>query len=84
MRDVYGRAQEIAEEHPAYSALACFGIGLGVGAALTLLLKPDKKEAEAWYADYLPDQDFAQVSKHVRETVSRMLPDAVARYLKRR
>jgi hypothetical protein len=86
VREAYGRAQEMVAEHPAYSALACFGIGVGVGAAITLLLAPEKeKKEQAWYADYLPDEDFThELSKHVRETVSRMLPDAVARYLKRR
>lgn len=86
MRETYSRAQEIVVEHPAYSALACFGIGLGVGAALTVLLAPhDEKKKDAWYSDYLPNEGFTQdLSKHVREAVGRLLPDAIACYLKRR
>lgn len=84
MRQVYGRAQEMIGEHPGYSALACFGIGLCVGTALTLLLKSGDKE-KSWYEDYLPDEDVrSNVARQVRETVAHLVPDAVTRYLKRR
>lgn len=84
MREAYGRAQDALQEHPGYSALACFGVGLAVGAAITLLLAP-AKESKSWYEDYLPDEGFAsELGEQVRETVKRMLPDAVARYFKRR
>lgn len=84
VRQAYGRAQEVVGEHPAYSVLACFGIGVGVGAVLTLLLSPEKKQT-AWYEDYLPDGKLRhEVAQQVRETVGRLVPDAVARYLKRR
>jgi hypothetical protein len=84
MRQAYGRAQEMIGEHPGYSTLACFGIGLCVGTTLTLLLSSGEKE-KAWYEDYLPDEDFrSDMSRQVRDTVARLVPDAVARYLKRR
>jgi hypothetical protein len=83
MREAYGRAQDMLEEHPGYSALACFGVGLAVGAAITLLLAPEKP-SKSWYKDYLPDEGFAaDLADQVRDTVKRMLPDAVARYFKR-
>lgn len=83
------RASELVEEHPGYSALACFGVGLAVGAAVTMLLLPDApkkaKHEKAWYEDYLPDEDFIEdLSEQVRETVRGMLPEAVARYFKHR
>lgn len=84
MREAYGRAQEMIGEHPGYSALACFGIGLCVGTTLTLLLSSGEKE-KAWYEEYLPDEDFrSDMTRQVRATVARLVPDAVARYLKRR
>ena len=84
VREAYGRAQEVVGDHPGYSALACFGIGVGVGTVLTLLLMPEKKH-KAWYKDYVPDKHFADdLTDQVRATVGRMVPDAVARYLKRK
>jgi hypothetical protein len=84
MRQAYGRAQEVIGEHPGYSALACFGIGLCVGTTLTLLLASGKKE-KAWYEGYLPDEGHrSDLARNVREMAARVVPDAVARYLKRR
>lgn len=84
VRQVYGRAQEMIGEHPGYSALACFGIGLCVGTTLTLLLTSGEKK-RAWYEDYLPDQDFrSDLTRQVRDTVARLVPDAVSRHLTRR
>ena len=84
VREAYGRAQELVGEHPGYSALTCFGIGVGVGATLALLLMPEKKP-QKWYQQYLPDEGFTDdLADQVRDTVGRMLPDALARYLKRR
>ena len=83
-QEAYTRAHDLVEEHPGYSALVCFGIGLGVGAALTLLLRSEKPETK-WYEDYLPDEGFARdVADQVRTTVRRILPDAIARYFKDR
>lgn len=83
IQQAYGRAQEMIGENPGYSALACFGVGLCVGAGVTLLLGSPKKE-HAWYEDYLPtDFSRGEVGRQVRDAVSRMLPDAVARYMKR-
>ncbi|HQU46267.1 MAG TPA: hypothetical protein PK867_25865 [Pirellulales bacterium] len=77
VRAAYDGAHEIVGENPAYSALACFGLGVGVGAVLTILLRSAKKEPKSWYEGYLPDQDFVRdLSQQVRETVGR--------YLKRR
>ena len=84
MRQAYGRAQEMIGDHPGYSALTCFGIGLCVGATVTLLLSSGEKK-KAWYEDYLPDEDSrSDMARQVRDTVARLLPDAVAKYLKRR
>lgn len=84
MRQVYGRAQEMIGDHPGYSALACFGVGLCVGTTLTLLLTSGEKE-KAWYEDYLPDEDARNdMARQMRKTVARLVPDAVAQYLKRR
>lgn len=83
-----GRASELAKEHPGYSALACFGMGVAVGAAVAMLLTgaaEKAKQPKAWYEDYLPDEDFVDdLSAQVRETVRKMLPDAVARYFSKR
>lgn len=79
-----GRAGELVDQHPGYSVLACFGMGVAVGAVVTLLLTPAKRD-KAWYEDYLPDEDFVEdLSEQVRQTVRKMLPDAVARYFKQR
>ena len=84
MREAYGRAHEVMEEHPGYSALACFGVGMAVGAAIALMLTPAKSE-KPWYQDYLPDEgSAAELADQVRKTVNRILPDAVARYFKSR
>jgi hypothetical protein len=84
IRQAYGQAQEIIGANPGYSALACFGIGLCVGAGVTLLLASPKKE-KAWYEDYLPaHMGHGEIVRQVRDTVAHMLPDAIARYAKRR
>jgi alpha/beta superfamily hydrolase len=84
MREAYGRAHEVIEEHPGYSALACFGVGVAVGAAITLLLASARAE-KSWYEDYLPDEGSAkELAQQVRKSVSRMLPDAIARYFQHR
>lgn len=85
MHEAYGRVQETVGEHPGYSALVCFGVGVGVGAALTLLLAPHKEEKQRWYHDYLPDENFTrEMSDQVRDTVARVLPEAIGKYVKRR
>lgn len=85
---VYGQAREMVRENPAYSALATFGIGAAVGMALALMLMPSregKEEQHRWYEGYLPDGMSAEcISKQVRDTVSRMLPDAISRYVRGR
>lgn len=89
---VYGQARELVRENPAYSALATFGMGAAVGLALGLMLMPARrqkeqrrKEAHRWYEGYLPEGMSAEcIAKQVRETVSRVLPDAVSRYMGRR
>ncbi len=86
LRAGYGRARAMVGDHPGYSALACFGIGLGVGAVVTLLLVPEKKHKPSYrsYKSYLPDGRHAEALAHqVRDTVCQVLPDALARYLKR-
>lgn len=78
MRAAYERANEVVGENPAYSALACFGIGMGVGIVLTMLLTSAKEEEEqSWYESYLPDREFVRdLADQVRNTVTS--------YLKRR
>ena len=78
MRTAYERANEVVGENPAYSALACFGIGMGVGIVLTMLLTSAKEEEEqSWYESYLPDREFVRdLADQVRDTVTS--------YLKRR
>ena len=84
IRQAYGRAQDVIGENPGYSALACFGIGLCVGAGVTLLLASSKRE-KAWYEDYIPARiGHGEIARQVRDTVASMLPDAVTRYMKRR
>ncbi|HWB09320.1 MAG TPA: hypothetical protein VG826_08855 [Pirellulales bacterium] len=84
MRQAYGRAQDVIEANPGYSALACFGIGLCVGAGITLLMASPKRE-KAWYEHYLPaDLSHGDVGRQVRDTVARMLPEAIARHMTRR
>jgi hypothetical protein len=84
IRQAYGRAQELVEANPGSSALACFGVGLCVGAGVTLLLASTKKE-KAWYEDYLPAHvGHGELTRQVRDTVACMLPDAISRYVKRR
>lgn len=78
MRAAYERAHEMVGENPAYSALACFGMGVGVGVMLTMLLTSSKQaEEKSWYEGYLPDRDFVRdLADQVRDTVTS--------YLKRR
>lgn len=84
----YGQARELVRENPAYSAVATFGIGAAVGLALGLMLMPSREREEKkhrWYKDYLPEGMSAEcIAKQVRETVSRLLPDALSRYTHRR
>jgi hypothetical protein len=84
VRQAYGRAQEVVEANPGYSALACFGVGLCVGAGVTLLMGTAKRE-KAWYEDYLPARvGHGEVARQVRDAVACMLPDAISRFMKRR
>lgn len=84
IRQSYGRAQEIIGANPGYSALACFGLGLCVGAGVTLLVASPKRE-RAWYEHYLPAEfGHSEVARQVRDTVARMLPDAISRHMTRR
>jgi hypothetical protein len=83
VRQAYGRAQEMVGENPGYSALACFSVGLFVGAGITLLASSPKKE-KLWYEHYLPaDIGHGEVAKHVRDAVARLLPDAISRHMTR-
>lgn len=85
---IYGQARDVVRENPAYSALATFGIGAAVGLTLGLLLMPShqrEEEKPRWYEGYLPEGMSAEcIAKQVRETVSRLLPDAISRYMHRR
>jgi hypothetical protein len=85
-QNLYGQARELVRENPAYSALATFGIGAAVGVALGLMLAPARQPEEkesSWYDNYLPEGVSAEcLAKQVRETVSRILPDAINRYLR--
>lgn len=87
MRRAYGQAEDIVREHPGYTALATFGVGLAAGVAMALLVAPrrGKPEHKAWYENYLPHSfSTERMSQQVCEAVSQMMPDAVAHYFKKK
>lgn len=75
MRAAYERAHHIVGENPAYSALACFGIGVGVGLVLTMLLSSaEEEQKKSWYESYMPDREFVRdLADQVRDTVTKYL-----------
>jgi len=76
--DVYHQATDIVKQNPATSALITFGLGLGVGLAITALLAtPQRRRSPSWLEAHLPDN----FSKQVADAVSRVLPEALSRRL---
>jgi hypothetical protein len=70
------QATDMVKDNPATSALLTFGLGLGVGLAVTALLAaPQRRRAPSWLEAHLPDN----FSKQVADAVSRVLPEALAR-----
>ena len=70
------QATDMVKDNPATSALLTFGLGLGVGLALTALLStPGRRRAPSWLEAHLPDN----FSKQVADALSRVLPDALSR-----
>lgn len=88
MRRAYVQAEDIVREHPGYTALATFGVGLAAGVAAALLLAPrrrGKAEEKSWYQNYLPESfSTERISHQVCEAVSQLLPGAVAHYFKKK
>lgn len=87
MRRAYGQAESLVREHPGYSALATFGVGMAAGIAAAMLLVPRRRKAEekSWYRDYLPESfSTERISQQVCDAVSQLLPDAVAHYFKKK
>jgi hypothetical protein len=84
IQQAYGRAQEVVVANPGYSALAFFGVGLCVGAGVTLLVASPKKQ-KTWYEGHLPAEfGHGEIARQVRDTVARILPDAISRHMRRR
>ncbi|MGH7192113.1 MAG: hypothetical protein ACREJM_01110 [Candidatus Saccharimonadales bacterium] len=88
MRRAYGQAEDLVREHPGYTALATFGVGLAAGVAAALLIvphRPGKAEQRSWYQNYLPETfSTERISQQVCDAVSQLVPDAVAQYLKKK
>ena len=72
--DVVEMTRAAVKEQPVAVVLAAFGAGLGVGVGVGLLLS----ETEC-----LQSRQQPAMMDHVVETVSRLLPDAIARHFSR-
>jgi len=65
--------EAMVRDNPASAALITFGVGVGLGVALTALMRPSRREP------MLSDSTWS----HIRDAVSRALPDALAQYTRK-
>jgi hypothetical protein len=71
-----GRVREFVADRPQASLMTAFGVGLGLGLLVTLLLK--REEEESWFERYAPDaiqhlpDRFQQARHKVSEAASAM------------
>jgi hypothetical protein len=78
IREAYEMTEDMVREHPASSALVTFGLGVGLGLVLTALLVPAAPR-RSWYDEHMPE---SLSRRNVSDMINRMLPDALARYMK--
>ncbi|MEX2120153.1 MAG: hypothetical protein WD847_11210 [Pirellulales bacterium] len=74
--EAWHQSEDLVRRHPASSALVTFGVGFGLGLLLTTMLLPERRRS--WRESYIPE-GFSR--RRMSDAVSRMLPDALARYL---
>lgn len=65
--------EDLVRENPASAALVTFAVGVGLGVALTALLRPARR------APMLSESTWS----HIRDAVSQVLPEALAQYTRR-
>jgi hypothetical protein len=78
MTEAYHGTEDMIREHPATSLLVTFGIGFGVGLALTTLLMPPRRRT--WAERNLPDwasrDRLSELLSHLPEKVSSARPSS--------
>jgi len=65
--------EDMVRENPASAALITFGIGVGLGVALTALMRPARRQP------MLSESTWS----HIRDAVSQALPDALSQYVRK-
>ena len=78
IKHAYERAQGVVREHPGYSIMAFFGLGLGLG--LLLAAFSPKRERRAKLHEHLGEN----ARETIQNAVARFVPDAVARFMSKR
>lgn len=75
VREAYHQTENLVRDNPGSSALLTFGIGVGLGLALTAMLMPSRRKA-SWYESHRPEW---LDQKHLTDTISSILPSSVSR-----
>lgn len=75
VREAYHQTENLVKQNPGSSALLTFGIGVGLGLALTAMLMPSRRKA-SWYESHRPEW---LDQKHLTDTIAGILPSAVSR-----
>jgi len=65
--------ENLVRDNPASAALVTFAVGVGLGVALTALMRPARRQP------MLSESTWS----HIRDAVSQALPDALAQYTRR-
>lgn len=77
LEKVQSAAESMIEERPALTGLMTFGLGFGLGIAVGAMLSEYFEEDKPTY-----ESMYDTVTKNVSDTLSRMVPDAVARHFR--
>jgi len=67
----YEQTGEMVRSHPGSSALVTFGIGVGAGLLLTLLLGRPARRRQTWYEAHMPQW---MSREGISRAMSRVLP----------
>lgn len=74
LQNVQAAAQSAFEERPLVTTLMVFGIGLGLGTAIGMVIAECVSEPEPTLS-----KSYDAITQNVMDTLSRMVPDVIAR-----